>query len=163
MDVDPAAFRHAQAARLGHAGEDNRPALVDLIARHDQPPIGFGDQTVALGQGGQFLGTARGRRSAVRVGGSNLGERRKQLADLQPVIVERQAQPLAPHVLGNGIARDGRADAVLDRGAIDHPVIAGTAIFQTAFVLFGPVALFAPAHQRAHGRDRFGADHGGHL
>jgi hypothetical protein len=49
MDVDPALFRDPQPPRLASAGEHDRRSLVDLIARHHQPPVGLGNQAVALG------------------------------------------------------------------------------------------------------------------
>ncbi len=158
MDVDPLVLGHAQGAGETSAGDDDRGGLVHLIARHGHARIGFGDDAIAVGNGGEFLSRALHRSRRMRVRRRHQREGRKQLADFEPVFLKAHAQLMPPRVLRQRIKRDRPARAVHEQHRLHQFLDPEALILKVAADGFRPIRDLALRGQREHGRDCLAAN-----
>ncbi|MCO5546628.1 hypothetical protein L7F22_000059 [Adiantum nelumboides] len=134
LRVDP------QVVSGADRGEDDRGALVDLVARDEEPRVRVGDHPVAVVGRDELVGRSDLRRGGVRVPGGDPGERREQLAHPVGVGVPAEAEPGAAGVLAQRVVGGGG----------EHPVRLGDRAAQLRAV----PAVLQPAAGTARRRRR---------
>ena len=161
LQVNPVPLGHPQATRRLDRHQQRGRALVDLVASDHQPRIRLGDHAVALGHGDQLVDGAFDGRGCERIGGSDLAERREQLAHLPPILRRPQSRPGPPGILQQRVLDRRAGETVDDRVARNESIDAVAAVFQVPFHGLAEVRLGFRAREVSQGGGRIRAeDHG---